>query len=150
MMVSQLLSIELEGKRVLDCGCGTGILSIVAAKCGAHQVVGYDIDEWSVENSLHNAQLNEVADKMEVLHGDANVLSHINGLFDVVVANINRNILLADMKSFAEVMANGAKLLLSGFYVEDGISIAEHAGELGLTLDQTVSENNWCCMSFDK
>ena len=87
---------------------------------------------------------------MTVLLGDANVLSHINGLFDVVVANINRNILLTDMKSFADVMGHGARLLLSGFYVEDGIVIAEHAGQLGLTLQKTMSENDWCCMIFEK
>ena len=150
LMIEQLLGVDLNGLRVLDCGCGTGILSIVAAKCGARQVVGYDIDEWSVKNSQHNAQLNHVEEQMTVLLGDANVLSHINGLFDVVMANINRNILLADMKSFADVMGHGARLLLSGFYVEDGIVIAEHAGQLGLTLQKTMSENDWCCMTFEK
>ena len=85
--------------RVLDCGCGTGILGLVASKLGASEVVGYDIDEWSVENAKHNAQLNGV-DNLEVYFGNASVINHISGVFDVVLANINRNILLEDMNTF--------------------------------------------------
>ncbi len=145
MVVEALLDCDLAGKRVLDCGCGTGILSLVAAKKGASWVVAYDIDEWSVKNSMHNAELNSVQ-SIEVLHGDANVLSHINGLFDVVVANINRNILLADMPRFKDVMAAGAKLILSGFYTADSVYIAESAGKLGLSLVQSATDNDWCCL----
>ena len=92
MIVGELLKMDLKGKRILDCGCGTGILGIVASKCGASEIVAYDIDEWSVENARHNAKLNGVKN-MEVLEGDRNVLSHVSGVFDVVLANINRNIL---------------------------------------------------------
>lgn len=99
-MVGTLLDMDLKGKHVLDCGCGTGILGIVAAKCGAGEVVGYDIDDWSVRNARHNAELNGVS--LEVFEGDKGVLSHISGVFDVVLANINRNILLADMDAFCE------------------------------------------------
>ena len=108
MMVRALLNNDLRGKRVLDCGCGTGILGIVAAKAGAAEVVGYDIDEWSVENTRHNARLNHV-DNLEALTGDIKVLSHVDGLFDVVVANINRNILLNDMAELREVMPASRK-----------------------------------------
>ena len=96
MVVQQLLSLQLVGKQLLDCGCGTGILGIVAAKLGAESVLGYDIDEWSVDNSLHNATLNGV-ENMVVVKGDATALNAEKKCFDVVVANINRNILLADL-----------------------------------------------------
>ena len=99
MIVSVLVNMDLKDKQVLDCGCGTGILSIVAAKKGAQKIVGYDIDDWSVRNSIHNAEINNV--NIEVLEGDKSVLSHINGLFNVIVANINRNILLEDMPTLS-------------------------------------------------
>lgn len=148
LIVGQLLQMDLKGKRVLDCGCGTGILGIVASKMGAQSVVGYDIDEWSVENARHNAELNEVRN-MEVLEGNQSVLSHVSGIFDVVLANINRNVLMADMPAMKEVMSHEGILILSGFYAEDGIMIAEKAGSLGLSLSKTSSENNWCMLLFN-
>jgi ribosomal protein L11 methyltransferase len=147
MVVAELLRNDLQGKRVLDCGCGTGILSIVASKRGASKVVGYDIDEWSVANTLHNAELNRVYN-VDVLHGDIHVLSHINGLFDVIVANINRNVLLADMADMKDVMHAGALLVLSGFYNSDSMMIAERAGKMGLSLVSTETEDDWCCLTF--
>lgn len=147
MVVAELLRNDLQGKRVLDCGCGTGILSIVASKRGASKVVGYDIDEWSVANTLHNAELNRVYN-VDVLHGDIHVLSHINGLFDVIVANINRNVLLADMADMKDVMHAGALLVLSGFYNSDSMMIAERAGKMGLSLVSTETEDDWCCLAF--
>lgn len=144
MIVSTLLNMDLKGKRVLDCGCGTGILSIVAAKQGAAEVVGYDIDNWSVENTQHNAALNQVT--IEVLEGDKSVLSHVNGIFDVVLANINRNILLADMSSFLEVLAQDGTLIISGFYEMDAPILEQHAKNLGLQLYQTLDSEDWCCL----
>ena len=147
MMVDRLLHTDLKDKRVLDCGCGTGILSIVASKAGASSVVAYDIDEWSVDNTLHNAQLNE-ADNIEVLTGDIHVLSHISGVFDIVMANINRNILLADMPSMCEVLAVGGTLMLSGFYESDVAALTEEAERLGLTLQSKSSIGDWVSLSF--
>ena len=147
MVVEQLLKTDLQGKRVLDCGCGTGILSVVASKRGASKIVGYDIDEWCVANTTHNAALNHV-DNVEVLHGDIHVLSHTNGLFDVIVANINRNVLLADMSEMKNVMNAGGLLVLSGFYVSDSMMIARAAGNLGLSLQASNSEDDWCCLTF--
>lgn len=145
MAVNALLDLPLAGKRVLDCGCGTGVLGIAAAKLGAQAAVGYDIDEWSVENARHNAQLNQV-ENLEILHGDASVLSHISGLFDVVVANINRNILLADMGAFHEVMTADGHLILSGFYQSDIPMLQEHAQALGLEPCQQYADGDWACI----
>ncbi|MBE6262511.1 MAG: 50S ribosomal protein L11 methyltransferase [Prevotella sp.] len=147
MIVSTLLHSDIEGKRVLDCGCGTGILGITASKLGAQEVVGYDIDEWSVENTRHNAEINKV-ENMDVLHGDSTVLNHISGVFDIVLANINRNILLQDMHQFRDVMAGNSKLILSGFYEEDVPLLLEKAKELGLEEYGRKTDKNWCCLAL--
>ena len=146
MMVGTLLELDLKGKHVLDCGCGTGILGIVAAKCGASEVVGYDIDDWSVRNALHNAELNGV--KMEVFEGDKGVLSHVSGLFDVVLANINRNILLADMPAFRDVMGSDSLLIISGFYEEDIPVLLDKAEELGLKEVSRKTNGDWACVKL--
>ncbi|EFM02305.1 50S ribosomal protein L11 methyltransferase [Hoylesella marshii] len=151
MIVSILMDMEktlettMKGKRVLDCGCGTGILSIIASQCGASFITSYDIDEWSVENTRHNALLNQV-DNIEVLHGTVDVLSHVDGVFDIVLANINRNILLADMPQFKEVMSAGGILIISGFYEEDCRLITEKAEMLGLHEVRRDAMDGWCCM----
>lgn len=145
MIVSTLLSTPLENKRVLDCGCGTGILGIVASKLGAKDVVGYDIDEWSVENTKHNAVLNGVGN-IEVFNGNSSVLNHVSGVFDVVLANINRNILLADMHAFVSVMNSGGVLILSGFYSDDVPVLLEEAEKWGLRQISKRVSNDWCCL----
>ena len=148
MIVGMLLDMDLKGKRVLDCGCGTGILAITALKCGAADAVAYDIDEWSADNARHNAEINGVADRIEVFEGNAHVLSHISGVFDVVLANINRNILLNDMPAFREVMAHGGTLILSGFYEEDIHLLVEKAESLGLSLKEKKEEREWRMLYF--
>lgn len=145
MIVATLLKMNLRMKRVLDCGTGTGILGIVASKLGAKDIIGYDIDEWSVQNALHNAKLNNV-ENMEVLSGNASVINHISGIFDIVLANINRNILLEDMKMFRSVMADGSYLILSGFYEEDIPILLTKAAEMGLQEVERHSDNNWACL----
>lgn len=149
MIVAALLHIPLEEKRVLDCGCGTGILGIAASLLGAKDVVAYDIDEWSVANTQHNATLNGV-NNLEVLHGDVQVLSHVSGMFDVVVANINRNILLDDMHNFSQLMHTGAQLLLSGFYESDAEQLLAKGNELGLYETYRMTDDNWCCLILTK
>ena len=148
MICGTLLSIP-SPLRVLDCGTGTGILSITALKLGAAQAVGYDIDEWSVDNARHNAVINFVDDRFKSLLGDATILNKVEGTFDLVLANINRNILLADMPMFREKMASGAKLILSGFYTEDAPMLVDKAKTLGLTLQQQKEDQNWCCLVFN-
>ena len=146
MIVAQLLGMDLKGKNVLDCGCGTGILSIVAAKCGARKVCGYDIDEWSVRNTIENAASNNVV--LKVKEGNRQVISDFNEKFDIVIANINRNILLADMPAFVEAMKSQAILILSGFYEEDVALLEEKAVSLGLKKSQCQANRSWTCLTF--
>lgn len=135
--------------RVLDCGTGTGILSICALKLGAKEAVGYDIDEWSVDNARHNAVINQVDDRFTSLLGDASILlNKVEGTFDLVMANINRNILLADMETFRQKMADGARLILSGFYTEDCQMLIDKAQTLGLKLSKQKEDQNWACLVF--
>ena len=134
--------------RVLDCGTGTGILSICALKLGATEAIGYDIDEWSVDNARHNAVINRVDDRFTSLLGDATILNKVESTFDLVLANINRNILLADMPAFKQKMAPGATLILSGFYTADCPMLIEKAATLGLTLQQQKEDHDWACLVF--
>ena len=134
--------------RVLDCGTGTGILAICALKLGASEAIGYDIDEWSVDNARHNAVINQVDDRFTSLLGDASILHGIAGRFDLVMANINRNILLADMPLMHEKMAPGARLILSGFYTADIPMLTEKAQSLGMTLISEMEDNDWACLVF--
>lgn len=145
MIVAALLHLGVKGKRVLDCGCGTGILSLVASKLGAQECIGYDIDEWSVENTKHNAEINKV-DNLSVLHGDSEVLSHVSGVFDIVMANINRNVLLKDMNKFKEVMGTQAALILSGFYEKDIPLLIEKASLLNLHECARNIDEHWGCL----
>ena len=134
----------LSPHRVLDCGCGTGILGIAAMKLGANECVAYDIDEWSVDNTRHNAIINQV--ELTPLLGDATILNKVEGTFDLVMANINRNILLQDMPRFREKMAPGAFLILSGFYTDDVPLLTEKAASLGLKPVSQKEENGWACI----
>ena len=148
MIVNELFNAEMQDKKVLDCGCGTGILSIVSAKLGAQEVTAYDIDEWSVENTRHNSSLNGI-NNIDIKHGDASLLSTIDKKFDIVLANINRNILLTDMAAFRNVMADGGILLLSGFYLQDADLLINHAKELNLSLTKQTTKNGWCMLRFE-
>lgn len=150
MICATLLKEELKGKKLLDAGCGTGILGIAALKLGAESVTAYDIDEWSSDNTRHNAVINQVDDHMTILCGDATLLDAIDEHFDYVVANINRNILLQDMERFLQVMAKDSKLILSGFYTED-IPLLEAKGqELGLTMERQREDNHWACITLHR
>ena len=139
---------RLSPPRVLDCGTGTGILAICALKLGAHEAVGYDIDEWSVDNARHNAVINRVDDRFTSLLGDANILNNVEGTFDIVLANINRNILLNDLPAFRKKMSSGARLILSGFYTADCPLLIEKAATLGLSLEQQKEDHDWACLVF--
>lgn len=148
MILRRLLGMDLTGKSVLDCGCGTGILGIVALRLGANRVLGYDIDEWSSENAKHNAALNGV-NNLDVLLGDASVLDGVKEEFDVVIANINRNILLNDMTAFRSHLKTGGRLILSGFYETDVPMLEQAAQSNGLTIIDVVTDGEWACAMFE-
>jgi ribosomal protein L11 methyltransferase len=148
MICGMLLDMQLDGLRVLDCGCGTGILGICALKLGAASAVGYDIDEWSADNTRHNAVINRVDDHLTALCGDASVLSGFGAEFNLVMANINRNILINDMEGFRSVMAPKAQLILSGFYKNDCALLESKAQTLGLSLKATRTDGDWACLLF--
>lgn len=148
LMVEALMHQPLEGKNILDCGTGTGILSIVALLRGAQQAVGYDIDEWSVENARHNAVLNKVSQRFTSILGNSIVIEQLKKRFDLVLANINRNILLADLPRMRQAMKPTASLLLSGFYLEDIPLLTTKAKELGLVKTDQKSEGQWALIEL--
>lgn len=148
LVIGELLDSELEGKTVLDMGCGTSILAILARMRGASLCTAIDIDDWCVRNSIENIELNNV-NQIEVCLGDAAILAD-KGPFDVVIANINRNILLADMQYYVARMKEGATLLMSGFYVDDIPLIKAEAERLGLTFVGYKEKNRWTVTTFKR
>lgn len=145
-IISELLEADLKGKSVLDMGCGTSILSILASKRGANPITAIDIDEWSVNNSRDNIKLNQISN-ITVELGDANLLKG-RPAFDVIIANINRNILLADMDKYAACMHPGSELFMSGFYVEDIPAIQSKAESLGMEFVHHREKNRWVAVKF--
>lgn len=147
LIIGELLDSDLQGKTVLDMGCGTSILAILARMRGAAHCTAVDIDDWCVRNSLENITLNHL-DNIDVYQGDASSLAD-KGPFDVVIANINRNILLADMKHYTARMNPGATLLMSGFYTDDIAAIRSEAESLGLTFVEYREKNRWAAVKFE-
>ncbi len=145
-IICELLDADLQGKSVLDMGCGTSILAILASMRGANPVTAIDIDDWCVNNSRDNIALNGI-NNITVELGDANLLKGRTP-FDVIIANINRNILLADMTQYAACMHSGSELYMSGFYVEDIPVIREKAESLGMNFVHHREKNNWAAVKF--
>lgn len=146
LIIGELLESELNGKSLLDMGCGTSILAILARMRGAAPCTAIDIDEWCVRNSIENIELNNVTD-ITVEEGDASALKG-KGPFDVVIANINRNILLNDMKQYAACMHPGSELYMSGFYIDDIPVIRAEAERNGLTFVHHKEKNRWAAVKF--
>jgi len=147
MMVQHLLELDLTNKKTLDMGCGTGILAIFAEMKGAQPIDAIDIDNWCYENSLENVERNKCT-HISVFEGDASLL--INKKFDVIIANINRNILLNDMKSYMNCLNDNGTILFSGFYQEDIPIIDAEVSKYGLTLDKIIERNNWVSLKYKK
>lgn len=146
LIIAELLDSELKGKSLLDMGCGTSILAILARMRGAHPCTAIDIDEWCVRNSIENIELNKV-DDIAVSQGDASALAG-KGPFDIIIANINRNILLNDMKCYIACMHPCSELYMSGFYVSDIPVIRQKAETLGLRFIHHKEKNNWAMVKF--
>lgn len=147
LIIGELLECsDLKDKSLLDMGCGTSILAILARMRGARPCTAIDIDEWCVRNSIENIALNQV-DDIAVSQGDASTLSG-KGPFDVVIANINRNILLNDMKQYVACMHPGSELYMSGFYVDDIPVIREEAEKNGLSFVHHKEKNRWAAVKF--
>lgn len=148
LMTQQLLTMNLEGKEILDMGCGTGVLAILAMQRGANHSVAIDIDSWAYENTKENIKLNNTQN-IDVLMGGAELL-HENQKFDVIIANINRNILLADFDKYNMVLAKGGKILMSGFYITDTEIMDKAAQQLGLTRTNNLEKEGWAMLEYTK
>ncbi|TAE22111.1 MAG: 50S ribosomal protein L11 methyltransferase [Cytophagales bacterium] len=148
MMLEHQLGIDHVGKGVLDVGSGTGILAILAAQMGAADVLAFDIEEWAVENAQENAELNHCP-QIRVFQGTIDNVDPASR-FDIVLANINRNVLLAEIPTYASLMRPGAYLLVSGFYEHDAIDIERKAKEAGLSPINGMSINQWTSQVFMK
>ena len=147
MMIQHLLNLNLDNKKVLDMGCGTGILAIFAEMKGANPTDAIDIDNWCYLNSLENIGRNN-CQFISVFEGDSSLL--INKKYDVIIANINRNILLADMETYTNCLNQNGVLLLSGFYKEDILIINEEVSKFNLKLETTIERNNWVALKYQK
>jgi len=147
MMVQHLINLDLKDKKTLDMGCGTGILAIFAEMKGAKPIDAIDIDNWCYENSLENVERNN-RNQISVFEGDASLL--IDKKYDVIIANINRNILLNDMQAYTNCLNKNGVLLLSGFYKEDISIIDEEVSKYGLKLDTFIERNNWVALKYNK
>ena len=145
-IITLMLETDFQGKAVLDMGSGTAVLAILAKKLGAARTVAIDNDEWAYRNAFTNCELNGI-DDIEIVLGDAH---SIEGEFDVVLANINRNILLRDMHCYVEAMRPNAHIFFSGFYTEDLPSIQAEAERLGLHYCRHLNRNNWVAAEFCK
>jgi len=149
MMMKHLLNTDVKGMEVLDMGCGTAILAILALMKGAGHADAIDIDNWCYLNSIENAERNHIRN-IDVYEGDASLLADRQEKYDLIIANINRNILLNDMQAYARSLKPGGTILFSGFYVEDIEAIEQEANKNQLFLKDQLTKNNWSSLKFIK
>ncbi|MBQ5815527.1 MAG: 50S ribosomal protein L11 methyltransferase [Flavobacteriales bacterium] len=147
MMMQHLLSMDIEGKDVCDMGCGTAVLAILAKKLGGKNVVGIDIDQWAYDNAQDNIQANGTPD-ITVKLGGAEALG--DEKFDILLANINRNILLRYMQVYCDAIRSGGHLLLSGFYVPDAPVLIEEAARYGFKMVGAIEKDHWTALHLRK
>lgn len=148
LMIRAILALEMEGKEILDMGCGTGVLAILSAKKGADRVVAIDIDEWAYNNTIENCQLNNTP-QIQVVLGDAEKIAPL-GKFDYIFANINRNILLNDIPAYSFSLKPEGEILMSGFYKEDIAVVEAKCKQNGLSLLSFTEQNNWVSVRTKK
>lgn len=146
LMLDELSKLPLQGKSILDAGSGTGVLAIAAMKSGASRALAYDIEDWAFENTLQNVTLNDV--EVEVLKGDVSIVKESG--FGVILANINKNVLLEDLPQFASLLSHSGKLLLSGFFTTDVQELSEKAEKHGLKVIATNSKEEWAQLTLEK
>ena len=147
LMAEQILNMDLTGKKVLDMGCGTGILGMLASLKGAKSITAIDIDTWSFESTVENAHLNNILNLKAKL-GDASLLG--SETYEVIFANIHKNVIISDLPAYENVLQSGGKLYLSGFYTHDMADVKEKAESLGLQETGFHEKNNWVVYSFRK
>lgn len=147
LMLQEILKLDLEGKSILDIGCGTAVLAILAAKKGAKNIVAIDFDEWAYENAKENVSLNNISN-IDVRLGEIGLVA--NEKFDFIFANINRNILLEGIKHYAQSMNEGATLIMSGFYLEDVEDLKLECKKNNLRYKTTEQKDNWCAVICNK
>ncbi len=148
LMITAMLAHDFRHKQVLDIGCGSGILGIFAKKRGAEYVMSVDNDKWAVNNCLENFVLNEIIHPYDIILGD--VSSITSQKFDIILANINRNILVADMHSYSTIINKMGSLILSGILSEDQTYLTTIAKKNGFSFLDSYSENNWISLKFTK
>lgn len=145
LMLKEILKGNFEEKTVLDMGCGTGILAILASMKGAKTVSAIDIDEWAFQNIQENIEINNI-NNVNVQIGDAQLLKDVH--FDIIIANINRNVLLQDMQTYARSLNKDGVLYLSGFYKEDIESVEKEALKYGLEVEYSTTLDNWAALKL--
>jgi ribosomal protein L11 methyltransferase len=147
LMIEEILKLNMVRKRVLDMGCGTGVLAILAAKMDAEKIVAIDNEEWAYKNAMENCAANH-CQQILVIHGNASNMP--NNSFDYIFANINKNVLLADLEHYFKHLSTDGRLLMSGFFIHDIPQLKNHAESFGLKLLTQVESNSWACIVFEK
>jgi ribosomal protein L11 methyltransferase len=145
MMLEFLLEMNIEGKSIVDMGCGTGVLAILAYMKGASNIIAIDIDSWAYENAKDNVKANN-ANSIQVIRGDVQALNDVHA--DIIIANINKNILLNDIPGYANSLSDGGHLLLSGFYQSDLREIKTMCSKKGLVFVSERTMNEWTAAMF--
>ncbi|MCR6641766.1 MAG: 50S ribosomal protein L11 methyltransferase [Sporocytophaga sp.] len=146
LMIKAQLGLDHQGKTILDAGAGTGVLGIFAGLLGAKEITATDIDEWAFSNMKENAEINNI--NMKCLQGTMAELNLANNKYDLILANINKNVLLDEINLYALALYKSGYLLLSGFYTEDIEDIKSEALDRGLKFEKSLQKNNWACLVF--
>ena len=147
MVIQTMKDLDFSNKKVLDYGCGTGILAILASKLGAREIIAVDIEFQSYENTIENAQQNGISN-VQAIHGTLKNIDDID--FDILLANINRNVILDTIGALYKKLLKNGKLIVSGILIKDEALLSEHAEDTGFAVKHIIQKNNWICCQFEK